>query len=77
MAEIEELLTEVKNKLTVSKHCQLMINNIRAILNQEEEEEEKEEEENPEPILENREEPIPEPEPNRIPEINPVFFRNF
>ena len=69
MAEIEELLTEVKNKLTVSKHYQLIIDNIRAILNQEEEEKE-EEEENPIAIeAENREEPIPEPEPKKFKNI--------
>ena len=80
MAEIEELLTEVKNKLTVSKHYQLIIDNIRAILKHEEKEKEEDEEKEENPIAikaENREEPLPEREPNRIPEINSEKFESF
>lgn len=81
MAEIEELLTEVKNKLTVSKHYQLIIDNIRAILKHEEKEKEEDEEKEENPIAikaENREEHLlPEREPNRIPEINSEKFESF
>jgi len=76
MEDIDDLLTEVKNKLTVCKNQQELIDNIKDVLNKDEKEKEKEVvSENP--IVVNCEEILPEPEPNRIPEISPEKFESF
>jgi hypothetical protein len=77
MEDIDDLLTQVKNKLTVCKNQQELIDSIKAVLNKDEKEQEVEPEN---PIVvepENREEILPEPEPNRIPEISPEKFESF